>query len=228
MKTLIFGAGASIPFFEPKLSTKYLTDKIIDRQEWDKVIAIVKSIKGEDYIIVKTEIVLQIIQTIQKIKPNANFEEIAEVIDKLSSLGLDRIPDHNMFNTIIHVMNTGFKPTEKMPFGCEWAMIPFLLREIIAMSIIELQNNHKIMDYDNLISLQKDFINSICEKDDDVSIMSLNYDECVLKSLEGLGFEKGFKTKNEHYLMQLDIPTFMSAKKSCIFPTWKFKIPIYR
>lgn len=86
------------------------------------------------------------------------------------------------------------------------------------MSIIELQNNHKIMDYDNLISLQKDFINSICEKDDDVSIMSLNYDECVLKSLEGLGFEKGFKTKNEHYLMQLDIPTFMSAKKVVYFP----------
>ena len=218
MKTLIFGAGASIPFFEPKLSTKYLTDKIIDRQEWDKVIAIVKSIKGEDYIIAKTEIVLQIIQTIQKIKPNANFEEIAEVIDKLSSFGFDMIPEHNMFNVVIHVMNTGFDPRVKKPFGCEWAMIPFLLREIIAMSIIELQNNHKIMDYDNLISLQKDFINSICEKDDDVSIMSLNYDECVLKSLEGLGFEKGFKTKNEHYLMQLDTPTFMSAKKVVYFP----------
>lgn len=188
MKTLIFGAGASIPFFEPKLSTKYLTDKIIDGQEWDKVIAKVKSIKGEDYIIAKTEIVLQIIQTIQKIKPNANFEEFAEVIDKLSSFGHDKFPENNMFNVVIHVMNTGFNPTEKNPYGCEWAMIPFLFREIIAESIIELQNNHKITGYDNLISLQKDFIYSICEKDDDISIMSLNYDECVLKSLEGLGF----------------------------------------
>lgn len=48
--------------------------------------------------------------------------------------------------------------------------------------------------------------------------MSLNYDECVLNSLEGLGFEKGFRPPNKHCLMQLDIPTFMSVNRVVYFP----------
>lgn len=218
MKTFIFGAGASIPFFDPVLSTSYLTSKILDDKEWKEVIDKYKSIKGRETIIADISLVLDLIETIKKLRPDANFEEIAEVMDKLASYGFDKIPNHNMFNTIIWVMNTGFRPSNGNPFGYELAMIPFLLREIIAKSIIDLQNNHRSKEYDELLSLQKDLISYVCQKDNKISVVSLNYDECVLKSLEGLGFEKGFKTNNERYLMQLDIVSFMKAQKVVYFP----------
>ena len=39
MKTFVFGAGASIPFFDPRLNTQYLADKVCDIVEWQRVIA---------------------------------------------------------------------------------------------------------------------------------------------------------------------------------------------
>ena len=218
MKTLIFGAGASIPFFDPILSTSFLTEKIYNKEEWEEVISKYKSLKGDKYVLADTELVFKILSAIKRFRPEANFEEIAEVIDKIGSYGNDSVPAHNMFNTIIGVMNTGFIPSQPFPFGSELTAVPFLLREIIAKSIIDLQNNHQSKEHDIFLSLQRDFISDICQKDDNVNIMSLNYDECVLKSLEGLGFEKGFKRKDERYLMQLDIVSFMNAKKVIYFP----------
>lgn len=37
MQTIIFGAGASVPYFNPRLSTSYLTSKVSDFNEWDRV-----------------------------------------------------------------------------------------------------------------------------------------------------------------------------------------------
>ena len=39
MKTFVFGAGSSIPFFDPRLNTRYLTSKVCDFAEWQRVIA---------------------------------------------------------------------------------------------------------------------------------------------------------------------------------------------
>lgn len=69
------------------------------------------------------------------LQSTANFEQIAEVIDKISSYGFDKMPMNNMMNLLISVMNTGFKPNNTIPFGGEWSDVPFLLREIIAESI---------------------------------------------------------------------------------------------
>ena len=38
MQTIIFGAWASVPYFDPRLSTSYLTSKVSDINEWDRVI----------------------------------------------------------------------------------------------------------------------------------------------------------------------------------------------
>ncbi len=143
MKTLIFGAGASIPFFKPVLNTAYLTNKVCDKTEWDRVIDKVRAYKGEEHVIVESSIIMSIIDAIRKFQPTANFEQIAEVIDKISSYGFDRKPTNNMMNLLITVMNTGFKPHISTPFGAEWSDVPFLLREIIAESILDLQTNIK-------------------------------------------------------------------------------------
>lgn len=218
MKTLIFGAGASIPFFEPVLNTAYLTNKVCDKTEWDRVIKKVRDYKGKNLVIVESSIIMSIIDAIRNFQPTANFEQIAEVIDKISSYGFDKMPMNNMMNLLISVMNTGFKPNNSTPFGAEWSAVPFLLREIIAESILDLQNQHKATDFTKLIDLQHKFIKTVCNMDDEISVMSLNYDDCICDSLVGLNFEKGFLKIDQRYSRQIDIDQFMHAKKVAYFP----------
>lgn len=218
MKTLIFGAGASIPFFEPVLNTAYLTNKVCDKTEWDRVIKKVRDYKGKNLVIVESSIIMSIIDAIRNFQPTANFEQIAEVIDKISSYGFDKMPMNNMMNLLISVMNTGFKPNNSTPFGSEWSDVPFLLREIIAESILDLQNKHKATDFTKLIDLQHKFIETVCTMDDEISVMSLNYDDCICDSLVELNFEKGFLKIDPRYSRQIDIDNFMHAKKVVYFP----------
>lgn len=218
MKTFIFGAGASIPFFEPVLNTSYLTNKVCDKSEWDRVIDKYKSHQGKNQMIVDSSVIVKIIDSIRHFQPTANFEQIAEVIDKISSYGFDKMPKNNMMNLLISVMNTGFNPNNITPFGTEWSDIPFLLREIIAESILDLQDHHKVTEFKQLIDLQHNLIETVCNMDDTISVMSLNYDDCVYDSLVGLGFEKGFAKIDQRYVRQIDIDKFMHAKKVAYFP----------
>ena len=168
--------------------------------------------------ILDSSTIMLVIESICKLQPTANFEQIAEVIDKISSYGFDKMPMNNMMNLLISVMNTGFRPNNPIPFGVEWCDIPFLLREIIAESILDLQNQYKISDFQQLIDLQHKFIEAVCNIDDEISVMSLNYDDCVYDSLIGLGFEKGFSKIDQRYLRQISIDKFMHAKKVAYFP----------
>ena len=38
MNTILFGAGASIPFFDEFLTTTYITKQILDIANWEKVL----------------------------------------------------------------------------------------------------------------------------------------------------------------------------------------------
>ena len=38
MNTILFGAGASIPFFDIPLTTKYITKQILDIANWQEVL----------------------------------------------------------------------------------------------------------------------------------------------------------------------------------------------
>lgn len=217
MKTFIFGAGASIPFFNPQLNTSYLTGKVCNQGDWQRVIA-----KYQQYnpnvVVASANEVVAVIQQILQFKPHAHFEQIAEIIDKVSSFGFDRMPENNMFNLLIWVLNGTVNQLPPYNVGTSWQNIPFLLREIIAEAILDLENNHKKADYANLIGLQRDLIGTVCQRDQDVSVMSLNYDDCVYESLEGLGFVKGFTQIDQRYARQLDIVQFMQARKVCYFP----------
>ena len=218
MKTLIFGAGASIPFFNPTLDTAYLTEKVCSQAEWERMRDLYIQHHGKNQQMLDAGIIIQVINDIKRIQPEVNFEQIAEVIDKISSWGFDRIPCHNMLNMLVFIFNLGFQPRYSSPFGIEWQDVPFLLRQIIAETILDLKNNHKSADYQKLIEQQREFVRAICDRDEDVNVISLNYDECILESLEGLGFEKGFRPTDYNYLMQMDIHSFLQAQKVVYFP----------
>ena len=223
MKTFIFGAGASRDFFNPVLDTAYLTNKVCDQQEWDRVMQKYQQHNGKNHALVQSNVIIQVIIEIRNRINNPNFEQIAEIIDKISSYGFDHLTMNNMLNLLVGVMNTGFLPQNINPFGSEWSDIPFLLREIIAEAILDMENNHKVTDYQIMSGLQKDFIGTVCNRDDDVSVMSLNYDDCVYDSLSGLGFDNGFSPVNQHYLRQLDIDRFMHSRKVVYFEIFSFE-----
>lgn len=218
-QTIIFGAGASVPFFAPCLSTKYLTNKVKDRNEWNRVMSKYR-LFDKDAMLASVNQVMAVIDRILLYQPEAHFEQIAEVIDKISSYGYDGIPCNNMMNLQLRVMlDLGFSnsgPTAMI--GPEWKDIPFLFREIIAEAILDLENNHKVPQYEELLGFQRDFIRMVSSQSNVVSVLSFNYDDCVLDSLEGLGFEKGFDLKDSYYLRQLNPRTLLKAKQAAYFP----------
>ena len=128
MKTFIFGAGASIPFFDPQLNTSYLTGKVCDLREWQRVIAQYRQINPTAAIVGAND-VMAVIQLILRMKPQAHFEQIAEIIDKISSFGFDAVPDHNMYNLLVWVMNQNAHQQPQYNIDNGWMNIPFLFRE---------------------------------------------------------------------------------------------------
>lgn len=214
-ETFLFGAGASIPYFDPRLTTKYLTEQISNQLNWEEVVTKYKSISGKET--VKPEIVCGIIDTILKISPASNFEQIAEVIDKIASINYNMNPNNNLINLLLVTLKaTDICSDIKTMLG--WRDIPFLFRQIIAEVILKLENQHLSLSHNQLINMQHDFIEYVTKMDDSISVVSLNYDNNVLKSLVELGFEKGCKPTNEHYGLQLDVDKFMNCNKVAYFP----------
>ena len=220
MQTIVFGAGASVPFFyNPSLSTKFLTEQISDINQWKRIMAKYRQYEADNEL-VTPDSVRAVIDSILKYIPEANFEQIAEVLDKISSYGVESRPDINMMNLQWRVMHEVAKAPGNLSFlfGPGWRDIPFLLREIIAESILELENNHKSSNHEELINLQRRFIESVANASEKTSVLSFNYDDCVINSLEGLGFEKGFENTNSLYLRQLNPKKLVDAKRVVYFP----------
>lgn len=215
MTTILFGAGASREFFEPDLSTQYLTCQVKDGANWDRVIDAYKKNKDANICIPKSQDVCQLINTICSIKPDYNFEQIGEIVDKFCSYAFDSMPNTYLATTL----HTFSKMCNKdhFPESAEWGDVPFLYRQIIAEAIIELQSQGQVANYNNQINEQTKFIEYMMCSDDEINLISFNYDDLVLSSAQGLGFETGFVNKGIRGKI-LDVQTFFGAKKVTYFP----------
>lgn len=213
MKTLIYGAGASIPFFEPPLTTKYLTNCVLCKLKWQNIIA--KYAKHNTFTVPTYQEVIKIIEIIKGINPDYNFEQIAEIIDKIASWSFDKIPQNNMLNALIKTLINCdvFVQNKNLE---NWKHVPFLFRMIIAEAILDLQKNHKSIEYKKLIDSQHDFLESYTEKDK-ASIVSFNYDDILLDSIDNLGFEQGF-TKGNIRGRRLSVSLIYNSEKAIYFP----------
>ena len=217
MVTFMFGAGASIPFFNPRLDTNYLTSKIMDFGEWQRLFNRYTKLIESNRIVTNANDVYRLMCIITKVRKNANFEEIAEILDKICSWGFDRLPQNTFLGSIVAVLGNGSWPVPNV-VDLGWSIVPVLLRQVIAESICELQNNHKISTYDELISLQTKFLIDASAEHDKSSIMSLNYDECVVNSAIPAGFDTCFCKDASMNGAVLDVHRFMSSKKTIYFP----------
>ena len=214
MKTIIFCAGASIPFFDPQLTTNYLTKVISDKNKWQSSIDRF-TLNRENILLPSSDEIIETIEIIKQINSEYNFEQITEIIDKIASWSFDNIPKNNMLNAYIGTLIRCKKLVSCNNFQ-NWQHIPFILRMIIAETILELEQNNKSKNYSELIKTQHEFIESYSESDK-VSIVSFNYDDILLRSIENLGFEKGFN-KLDLRGRRLDVKALNFASKSIYFP----------
>ena len=221
MTTVIFGAGASVPFFEPTLSTNFLTRQVLDIGNWERVIHKLQVIKGKDKVQITSNDVMNILEIILHYHPQYNFEQIGELMDKFCSYNIDVYEkDSTYFNALIQLFAS---LKECMPIHAHkaWKDVPFMYRQIIAEAILQLEREHKSQAYDRLLASQSQMLQYFTETDPqgEVNLISFNYDDCLLESAQAVGFETGFVDnildgKGKGF----NIPTFFAAKKVIYFP----------
>lgn len=214
MKTIIFGAGASFPFYETHLSTRYLNSKINDIDSWINIINKYQEINDSSYPTPTPSDINDVISTIMSYMPNANFEQVAEVIDKISSYGYDHLPCNNMLNLLFATCQVSRKCNPS------WNHVPFFFREIIANAIIDSEKNHKVPHYNELQLKQQNFIRAIKDSSENkMSVISLNYDDCVPTSIDNIeDIEYCFSAETLRHNNELNVQEFISAHYVAYFP----------
>ena len=211
MVTILFGAGASFPFYKNHLSTQYLTQQVKLEDNWRKMLEIYNLYNVDGCDIPDIDSVISLLK--YPVCDCLNFEQLAEIVDKISSLGYDNIPCNNVFNRIVAYLKIHY------PHSSQCQYIPFMFREIIANAILASETHERVDDYDSLQKLQRDFLRNISDNNEKVSVVSLNYDDCIPSSIDQLGcFEYCFDYNQGIYKNMLNIKNFFAKAKVVYFP----------
>lgn len=205
---LILGAGASIPFYNPRLSTGHLTTVISGQNKWNNVVGRYTNIMGANVNMVNTQTVLQVLNNITQAHPNYNFEQIIEIYDKISSFNFNPLPNSKILHDILQY----YGATAPIVANHVWDCVPFLFRQIITEEVADLHSNHKVATYNNLTQAQTDFVSSI-SNGQSINIFTLNYDEIILDAIQNLNFTTGFDNQG-----RFNVNTFLLANKTISFP----------
>ncbi len=221
MTTVIFGAGASIPFFNPVLSTHFLTQQVSAVGNWKRVIHKLQVIQGEKKVLVTSADVMNILEIILHYHPQYNFEQIGELMDKFCSYNIDVYAKGSTYFTALIQLFASLKECMPIHAHTAWSEIPFLYRQILAEAILLLEHEHKSQSFNKLIERQTQMLQYLAETDHsgEVNLLSFNYDDCLLSSALAAGYETGFIDKTTDGKGKcLNIPTFFDAKKVIYFP----------
>lgn len=222
MVTFIFGAGASIPFFDGNLKTTTLTNQLKNEEAWCKMIQKLYDNWPKDKPLPDINIkeIMSIIDAICQTKKDANFEEIIEVIDKTATYKVAETPSDDLFNLALSVINPKLYK-KRCPYKKRsdesWLFIPFLAREIIATAILELERTRKSHCYECLKQAQEEFIMQAAGDKEPSSIVSLNYDNVIVESARHLSYEVG-KVLDDTHGFRLDAEKLLTEERLVYFP----------
>ena len=205
---MILGAGASIPFYNPLLSTAHLTTVISDQNKWNNIVGRYTQIMGANTNMVSTQTVLQVLNNITQAHPNYNFEQIIELYDKISSFNFDPLPNSKILHDILLLYGAA---APNIP-NHVWDCVPFLFRQLITEEVADLHANHKTQNYNTLNQLQTDFVDNI-SNGHSLNIFTLNYDEIILDAIQNLNLENGFDNQG-----RFDVNRFLLSSKTISFP----------
>lgn len=197
---VLFGAGASIPFFgysngEALLSTAAINKAIVDKDLWKRTL--------EDYSELRENIpkILSLLEKIQEILgENANFEDIAEIVDMVGAFCRDRYSSSvSNFSNLICSNAYGIDYNSLFENGFlspTYKYLPYFYREIIAEYISNLYT-HLPSCYNTMVQLQSEFLKYLAGKYEDVTMLTLNYDDCISDSIakSKIDFTNGFDSE---------------------------------
>ena len=119
---IIFGAGASTPFFCPPITTDALTCLVQEETKWKSLLERYTTAMGNEDCVVNWDPILCLIQRARNIKKNLNFEQLIELIDKYSSyaignsvhanseIGIQSKRQHDLLNFFYVNRFSGHKP----------------------------------------------------------------------------------------------------------------------
>ena len=211
MITVLFGAGASYPFYDTHLSTSYLTEQVQSRRNWERMQSKYEELNVGNNVIPDLQYVTDILQS--TLNSELHFEQLAEIIDKIYSVTFDAIPQNNMLNRILYNLGIRIRHINQSQY------IPFFFREIIANAIIDSEDNHKVPNYAKLQRSQQEFLQQLSNIGERVSIVSLNYDDCIPNSIDNLSdYKYCFDNHHEYYGNMLNVKRFLNVKKVAYFP----------
>jgi len=164
---IILGAGASAPFTNPSISTALIDDAIWDLGKWKVFLAHFFSSVPDQYQF-DPEMILKIVQYLNGQVKEKNFENVIEIVDKISSYNSIPYQETLTFHKILEI--SGAKKLEEL-FPTErtqgddkvnvWPLIPFLYRQLIAETVEDIYENHRIGNYEELLKRHFDFIRFI-------------------------------------------------------------------
>lgn len=204
---LILGAGASIPFFDPRLSSQSIKNFISDPVKWQDIVNRYSAIMGPNVNMVSVREVLNVLNSIIHHHPDYNFEQIIEIYDKISSFNFHPTLNSKIFHDIL--LHYGARAPAIA--NHVWDCVPFLFRQLICEEIDNLNINHRSNNYNALNTQQERFVKSI-SNGKCFNIFTLNYDEIILDAIQNLNFETGFNNT------RFDLNLFLKSERTISFP----------
>ena len=215
MKFFLFGAGASIPFYQTPLTTSYITNEISKKERWEPILKDYWD-KFEYHYPISARKIALMVQLLIKKHPQYNFEDIVDVFDKLTLLQWPythtQAPEFKQ--TISDLKALGFLKFHKTKKRIN-LYFPFLLRCVL-LNIFTEANTKRSSKYKDLIEKQ----HSLFEPTNDqnkIAIVSLNYDDFLYESLKG-DFHTGFNLHhNEQEFESFSVQDFINKTRTISF-----------
>lgn len=205
MNLLLLGAGASIPFY-PSLTTDNITKYIKDNKNWERIISEYNEMAKTP---LNIDFIKKLLNDIVNVNSNYNFEDICGYVDTISSALLhSKYDEINRIKKELIVLNQCNIIDYKTIFYKNIEHIPFLFRCLI-VEYINIQ--HKVKEYELLLTRQKEFINNYIKGTNKSSIITLNYDDIINESVDKI-FYNGFHNREIGNDIPFDINKFYNNK----------------
>ena len=235
----ILGAGASMPFIKGQkqsLSTKALTDILFEEKTWNSILDKFKLHLQGPFISspppsIGYRDIACVINSIQNLLnrnayfKNINFEYVIHLLDKISDyISAKSLSQYGNIDTLLCNFLVEDNDLTRDRFYVDsnhmgWGYVPFLVREVVASSIIEFWE--LVPTQEDAIAMYKNHFNSLIKIFFSVNTYSLNYDPLLSFALNGdsnfsMGFtkEEGFETKL--YLNGSNAITFLHGHTSFV------------
>lgn len=197
---VLFGAGASIPFFctpEEKqlLTTNTITDALFKEDHWNNVLVYNTDLRQHIPQIIK---LLSLIR--ESLGKTANFEDIAEIVDMIG-IFCEGNYSASLNDFIFLLCNKVYEVDYLSKFDNDllspsYQYLPYFYREVIADYIIQLYKT-KPECYFRMVEQQAKLLQQLSNDFDSISLVTLNYDDCISDSIlkSNINFANGFKSE---------------------------------